>query len=340
MCNHHLQDRKLSLKAKGLLSQILSLPEDWDYTLRGLAAINKESINTIGNIVHELIDAGYIIREQSRGNYGKFANAEYVIFEVPQSRGEGGIGSFCDTQDAGSDENSFEDMGALPCHKNCDTAGREEEAEISGGVDETGLDGKSLENTDVSPCHKKRDTVKRDTGFCDDNKIQKNKELNNKIWNIEKYRKLSNPSDLSCNTSHAIEESPGRQQRDEYGIYREVIRGNISYDALVSDHPDKVKEIDGMVNIILDVVTSKKDTIRIAREEKPQPVVKSKFLKLDKGHVDYVLHCLGKNTTQVQDMMAYMRTALYNAPDTEGIYWQNRAMHDLYGARDGPGDMS
>lgn len=67
MCNHHLQDRKLSLKAKGLLSQILSLPEDWDYTLRGLAAINKESVNTIGNIVNELIEAGYIIREQSRG---------------------------------------------------------------------------------------------------------------------------------------------------------------------------------------------------------------------------------------------------------------------------------
>ena len=63
MSNMHLRDKELSLKAKGLLSLMLSLPDDWDYTLRGLAAINKESINTISGIVNELIEHGYIIFE-------------------------------------------------------------------------------------------------------------------------------------------------------------------------------------------------------------------------------------------------------------------------------------
>ena len=335
MCNHHLQDRKLSLKAKGLLSQILSLPEDWDYTLRGLAAINKESVNTIGNIVNELIEAGYIIREQSRGSYGKFANTEYVIFELPQSRGEEETEPYCDVENADGDEKSLENTGTSPCHKNCDTVKREKDTEIFCDVKDADGDEKNLEDTGVSPCHKKRDTVKRDTDSCDANKIRNNKVLNNKIRNIEECH---NQSDQSGYFYHAMQKSSKKQQEDEYEIYRGIIHENINYDALLADYPDKVKQIDGMVNIILDVVTSKKDTIWIAKEEKSQSVVKSKFLKLDKSNIDYVLYCLGNNTTQVQDMMAYMRTALYNAPDTEQVYWQNRAMSKLYGGRGGPAE--
>ena len=84
MSNTHLRDKELSLKAKGLLSLMLSLPDDWDYTLRGLAAINKESINTISGIVNELIEHGYIIRQQIRGNAGRFGDIDYIIFESPE----------------------------------------------------------------------------------------------------------------------------------------------------------------------------------------------------------------------------------------------------------------
>ena len=84
MSNTHLRDKDLSLKAKGLLSLMLSLPDDWDYTLRGLAAINKESINTISAIVNELIEHGYIIRQQIRGTAGRFGDIDYIIFESPE----------------------------------------------------------------------------------------------------------------------------------------------------------------------------------------------------------------------------------------------------------------
>ena len=84
MSNHHLRNAKLSLKAKGLLSQMLSLPEDWDYTLSGLAHINREKIDAIREAVKELEKAGYIRRSRERDSKGRLRGADYVIYEQPQ----------------------------------------------------------------------------------------------------------------------------------------------------------------------------------------------------------------------------------------------------------------
>ena len=84
MSKHHFQDKSISLKAKGLLSEMLSLPESWDYTLAGLASINKESVDAIRTAVWELEKAGYIIRRQGRDEKGKMSAIEYIIYEHPQ----------------------------------------------------------------------------------------------------------------------------------------------------------------------------------------------------------------------------------------------------------------
>ena len=84
MSNHHLRNKELTLKAKGLLSQMLSLPEDWDYTLAGLSLINRESIDAIRTAVWELEKAGYITRRQGRDDKGKMTAIEYTIYEQPQ----------------------------------------------------------------------------------------------------------------------------------------------------------------------------------------------------------------------------------------------------------------
>ena len=84
MSNYHLRDKRLSLKAKGLLSQMLSLPEDWDYTLAGLCYINRESKDAIRTAIHELEQAGYIRRRQTTDSGGKFAGNVYTIYERPQ----------------------------------------------------------------------------------------------------------------------------------------------------------------------------------------------------------------------------------------------------------------
>ena len=84
MSNHHLRNHELSLKAKGLLSMMLSLPDDWNYTTRGLAKICKEGVDAIGNALRELETAGYIVRHQLRDRQGRISDTEYVIYEQPQ----------------------------------------------------------------------------------------------------------------------------------------------------------------------------------------------------------------------------------------------------------------
>ena len=85
MSNHHLRNHALSLKAKGLLSQMLSLPDDWDYTLQGLAQINKESIDAIREAVRELERAGYIERSRERDERGCLRGTVYTIYEQPHT---------------------------------------------------------------------------------------------------------------------------------------------------------------------------------------------------------------------------------------------------------------
>lgn len=85
MSNHHLRNMEISLKAKGLLSVMLSLPDNWDYTIKGLSIINKEGLDSIRSTIHELELAGYVERQRIRDAKGRFRTAEYIIREKPIS---------------------------------------------------------------------------------------------------------------------------------------------------------------------------------------------------------------------------------------------------------------
>lgn len=85
MANYHLRDPRLSLRAMGLMSKMLSLPDDWDYTVAGLASICKEGRDAVRKALMELEDAGYLVREQGRGGSGTFASNDYTLFEESRS---------------------------------------------------------------------------------------------------------------------------------------------------------------------------------------------------------------------------------------------------------------
>ena len=86
MSNHHLRNQELSLKAKGLLSQMLSLPDNWDYTLKGLSLINREKIDAIREAIRELERAGYIVRSRERDEKGRLRGADYISMSFPKSQ--------------------------------------------------------------------------------------------------------------------------------------------------------------------------------------------------------------------------------------------------------------
>lgn len=85
MSNFHLQDKNLSYKAKGLLSYMLSLPEDWDYSINGLVAVSKEGSKAIRNILTELKENGYLIIEKNQNDKGQY-DYEYQIYEIPHTQ--------------------------------------------------------------------------------------------------------------------------------------------------------------------------------------------------------------------------------------------------------------
>lgn len=91
MANHHLRNKSLSLKAKGLQSLMLSLPEDWDYTLKGLAAICGDGVDSISSALKELEQAGYVVRSRVRNERGQLTGTEYIIYQIPRiNASEGG----------------------------------------------------------------------------------------------------------------------------------------------------------------------------------------------------------------------------------------------------------
>ena len=111
--------------------------------------------------------------------------------------------------------------------------------------------------------------------------------------------------------------------------YRKMIRENICYDDFVQEHPYDAAQLDEMV----ETVCSRKEAIRVAGNEFPQLVVKSRLLKLDGQHIRFVFDCLRENTTQIRNMKQYLLTVLYNAPVTMESCYAAQVNHDLYGEK-------
>ncbi len=121
-------------------------------------------------------------------------------------------------------------------------------------------------------------------------------------------------------------------EMDRAEAYMQLIRENIDYDIMMSRKKWNDREMyDELYNIICDVVCVPRKSVRIAGEDYPYSLVKSRFLKLNSSHLEYVMSCMQKNTTKVANINAYLITALYNAPNTISNYYSAEVNHDMYG---------
>mgnify|MGYP000707843605 FL=1 len=112
--------------------------------------------------------------------------------------------------------------------------------------------------------------------------------------------------------------------------YRELILENIEYDILRQDNRVDRDRLDELVELMVDIACSHRQTIRIAGDDYPAEVVKSQFLKLTSPHIEYVLDRMRENTTYVRNIKKYLLAALYNAPDTIDSYYTSLVSHDMY----------
>ena len=282
MANHHLRNTKLSLKAKGLLSLMLSLPEDWDYTTKGLAKICKDGVDSICSTVNELEEHGYVIRERIRNAKGQLTDIQYTILEQPKPPQPG--------QGKPKQENPVLDSPVLGTPK------QEEPEQGNPAQLNTKKSSNQGLNTDLS-----------------------NTEVSNPIQ--------SNPYEDELQAADGM----GTDTRSSREIYREIILGNIEYRHLVQNNQIDRERLDELVELIVDTVCSARKTIRIAGDDYPAEVVKSRFMKLDSSHIEYVLSSMQENTTYVRNIKKYLLAALYNAPSTISSYYTSLVNHDLYG---------
>ena len=117
---------------------------------------------------------------------------------------------------------------------------------------------------------------------------------------------------------------------DETAAYMELIRENIDYDIVMQDYEWKHRDMyEELYQIICDVVCVPRQEIRIAGEDYPYRLVKSRFLKLKKSHLEYVIGCMERNTTKIANIKAYLITALYNAPNTICHYDSAEVNYDI-----------
>ena len=282
MANHHLRNTKLSLKAKGLLSLMLSLPEDWDYTTKGLAKICKDGVDSICSTVNELEEHGYVIRERIRNAKGQLTDIQYTILEQPKPSQPG--------QGKPKQENPVLDSPVLGTPK------QEEPEQGNPAQLNTKKSSNQGLNTDLS-----------------------NTEVSNPI--------RSNPYEDEPQAADGM----GTDTRSSREIYREIILENIEYRHLVQNNQIDRERLDELVELIVDTVCSARKTIRIAGDDYPAGVVKSRFMKLDSSHIEYVLSSMQENTTYVRNIKKYLLAALYNAPSTISSYYTSLVNHDLYG---------
>ena len=274
MSNHHLRDKALSLKSKGLLSMMLSLPEDWNYTTRGLAKICKEGVDAIGGALRELEAAGYIVRHQLRDRQGRISDTEYVIYEQPQPK---------------------------------------------------------------APDTPQPDTASPDTEnpYLADPDTEKPAELNIEKSKTQKSNTQGSSTDSIPFRATAAARPPERKGRDSMSMeemqdYRELILENIEYDHLCREFETYREDLDEIVELIVETVCARRKTTRIAGADFPHEVVRSRFLKLDSSHIEFVMESLHNNTTEIRNMKQYLLTVLFNAPTTMSNHYTAQVNHDMY----------
>ena len=155
--------------------------------------------------------------------------------------------------------------------------------------------------------------------------------------NINNTYKSNTESNLIVSTeSQAVEDTMRRDEKlktDDPGIraklYRQIIRENINYDDLLISHADDAELIEGIADLILETVIGRQNEILVAGGRYPAEMVRSRFLKLNYFHIEYVLRCLKQNTTKVKNIRKYLLAALFNAPSTMDGYYQAEVNHDM-----------
>lgn len=296
MSNHHLRNTKLSLKSKGLLSLMLSLPDNWDYTTKGLASICKDGIDSINGGIRELEANGYVIRRRLRNERGQLTTTEYTIFEQPQTLDTGDVPP----------------KGGNPILDNTILVNPTQEKPI--------LENPKQDKPILGNPHQ------LSTNILNTNSLNTDL-LNTDLLNTE----VSNPYPSNQYQINRELQEPIRY--DEIGLksvaeIKEIVLENLEYEYIKNNH--NRQRLDEIVDLMVETLCSTKATINVAGDDYLAQLVKEKLLRINCMHIDYVFECLDKTTTYIRNIKRYLLATLFNAPSTIDSYYSALVNHDLH----------
>lgn len=328
MSNYHMMDHSLSYKAKGILSEILSLPPTWDYTLAGLATLANDGIDSVRAGVHELENSGYINRKRTRDEHGRMSKNEYVVYERPEDNPE-----FI-TKKNKKAENPIQlknkpkskDKGNGYIMQN--TPSLENPM-----MDTEQTDSPYLENPTMEKPMLENPTLEKPTL----GKPTLENPMTNKVFNILNTKGLNteyiNHSNQSISQSVDCKaEKMDKIDEKKISRYKNLIYGNIDYELLIAQNEDSKSRIDEIVDNMLEMMCCTSETMRIGGVDQPTALVQGRLMKIDSSCIEYILLCLHRNTTKVNNIKAYLKTVIFNAPSTMDNYFGSEVNNALYGS--------
>ena len=308
MANFHLRDISLSLKAKGLLSLMLSLPENWDYTTKGLAQICKDGVDSICATLKELEKAGYIQRRRVRNEMGRLTDLEYTILEKPIVPAPAEESPDPKQTAQAEPQPDFPEQASPHLEK----PQRENPVVVNPVLVSPDVDSPNQ----VSP-------------HLASPQLENPAQLNTNTSSKEKIN-----TDLS--NTHSFfpsAEETCNSGRTERRITSGDIRAQIEYEIMVQRY--RRDQLDELVEIMLEVALNRSPTIRIGRDaEYPTYFVQERFRKINALHIEKVMDGIAENRTRVYNTKAYLMAALFNSVSTIEHHYtmQYNADSDDYGS--------
>ena len=308
MANFHLRDISLSLKAKGLLSLMLSLPENWDYTTKGLAQICKDGVDSICATLKELEKAGYIQRRRVRNEMGRLTDLEYTILEKPIVPAPAEESPDPKQTAQAEPQPDFPEQASPHLEK----PQRENPVVVNPVLVSPDVDSPNQ----VSP-------------HLASPQLENPAQLNTNTSSKEKIN-----TDLS--NTHSFfpsAEETCNSGRTERRITSGDIRAQIEYEIMVQRY--RRDQLDELVEIMLEVALNRSPTIRIGRDaEYPTYFVQERFRKINALHIEKVMDGIAENRTRVYNTKAYLTAALFNSVSTIEHHYtmQYNADADDYGS--------
>ena len=314
LSNMIMMDGSLAINERGLLVTLYSLPKTWDFSIRGMTKILPNGERAITTALRKLESKRYVKCTYYRDKNGRFKTDIELFYHVKNAKNSRIFAETDNVENLDEDNVAIEEITVEEVEGNATP----EESHVN-PIDDCKIE-KTHENPVKEPKTFKEQLVAMIAKRNDENrtntvtpclkfsrKVRKNTEKFIKKDKMNKYNNNNNITDFV--TAEEIEN------------WRKIVKENIEYDSLAIDCKSgciksDVKQLDEIVEIMVEAVSSKRKSLRVCGENISQEVVKSRLLKLVFSDIKYVMTCLSENTTKIYNIKSYILTALYNAKST------------------------